>query len=185
MGAQLRHALSLGDLTNAEASSGLKTALEKGALSSISLLGLGCRIWTSAAKSSHSFAKAWKRCVKTAVTLDRGRRLTELVMAISRAAESAVPMGGRLSGRRAFYECQRCQNILTGAGFSVTSFFAEKTRTPLGVKFLPINQPGDEKSRSARSTATLPEGVASSPCEGRRQHQRYVTGRTRLTACTL
>ena len=33
------HALSLGDLTNAEASSGLKTALEKGALAAVGLLG--------------------------------------------------------------------------------------------------------------------------------------------------
>ena len=32
-------ALSLGDLTNAEASQGLKTALEKGALAAVSLLG--------------------------------------------------------------------------------------------------------------------------------------------------
>ena len=33
------HALSLSDLTNAEASNGLKTALERGALTAVNLLG--------------------------------------------------------------------------------------------------------------------------------------------------
>jgi hypothetical protein len=36
---QQAHALSLGDLTNADAAAGIKTALQQGALAAVSLLG--------------------------------------------------------------------------------------------------------------------------------------------------
>jgi hypothetical protein len=37
------------------------------------------------------------------------------------------------------------KNILTGGETSVTTFFAEKTRAPLGVKFLPVVTKATEK----------------------------------------
>ena len=66
--------------------------------------------------------------------------------AINRAAEAAVPMGKDLlvSAVRAM-NVNDAKNILQGGETSVTSFFAEKTRAPLGLKFLPVVTQATEK----------------------------------------
>ncbi len=132
------YALSLNDLTNAQASQGLKEALEKGARSAVSLLGrpdgfLGndkVRIplpgyLDDAGKLLRSFGQ--------------GARLDELINAMNRAAEAAVPMAQEmLISAVKSLNVQDAKNILTGGDISVTNFFSEKTRLPLGQKFLPV-----------------------------------------------
>ena len=68
-----------------------------------------------------------------------GQRIDELMTSLNRAAEAAVPMGKDLlvSTVRAM-NVNDAKNILSGGETSVTSFFAEKTRAPLGLKFLPV-----------------------------------------------
>ena len=83
-------ALSLSDLTNAEASSGLKTALEKGALSAIGLLGktdgfLGNPLVKIPLPGFLEQAAGLLRA------LGQGGRIDELITSMNRAAESAVP----------------------------------------------------------------------------------------------
>ncbi len=69
----------------------------------------------------------------------QGKRTDELVAAINRAAEAAVPMGkDLLVGAVRSMNVDDAKNILQGGETSVTHFFAEKTRAPLGVTFLPV-----------------------------------------------
>ena len=132
------HALSLGDLSSADASSGLKAALGQGANAAVALLGrtdgfLGnplVRIplpgyLEDAAKLLRKFGQ--------------GKRIDELVTTINRAAEAAVPMGkDLLVSAVQDMSVTDARKILTGGDTSVTQFFARKTRAPLGEQFLPI-----------------------------------------------
>lgn len=134
---QQAQALSLGDLSNAEASSGLKTALEKGALAAVALLGKTDGFLGNP-KVRIPLPGYLEDASKLLRNFGQGQRIDELVTAINRAAEAAVPMGKDLlvSAVRSM-SVTDAKNILAGGETSVTNFFAEKTRAPLGVKFLP------------------------------------------------
>jgi len=135
---QQAHALSLGDLTNAEASSGLKTALEKGALAAIALLGKADGFLGNP-KVRIPLPGYVEDASKILKNFGQGKRIDELVTSINRAAEAAVPMGRDLlvSAVRSM-NFNDAKNIVQGGETSVTNFFAEKTRPPLGMKFLPV-----------------------------------------------
>jgi hypothetical protein len=135
---QQAHALSIGDLTNAEASQGLKVALERGALSAVSLLGktdgfLGNEKVRIPLPGYLEDASRFLR------VLGQGERIDELVTAMNRAAEAAVPMAKDLliSAVRSM-NVTDAKKILVGGDTSVTTFFADRTRAPLSIKFLPV-----------------------------------------------
>ena len=139
------HALSLGDLTQAEAGTGLKTALEKGALAAISLLGRPDGFLGNP-KVRIGLPGYLEDASKLLKNFGQGKRIDELVTAINRAAESAVPMGkDMLVGAVRSMNVNDAKNILTGGDTSVTNFFADKTRAPLGIKFLPVVNQATEK----------------------------------------
>lgn len=138
-------ALSLGDLSSADASSGLKAALSQGAQAAVSLLGrndgfLGNpRVRIGLPGYLEDAAKVMK-------SLGQGKRIDELVVSINRAAEAAVPMGqDLLVGAVQSMTVTDAKNILTGGDNSVTTFFADKTRAPLGQRFLPVVNEATEK----------------------------------------
>ena len=132
------HALSLGDLTNAEAGNGLKMALEQGAAAAVALLGRNDGFLGNP-KVRISLPGYLEDAAKLMKTLGQGKRIDELVTSINRAAEAAVPMGtGLLVGAVRSMNVNDAKNILQGGDTSVTRFFSEKTREPLGLKFLPV-----------------------------------------------
>jgi Protein of unknown function (DUF4197) len=172
-------ALSLDDLTNAEASSGLKTALERGALSAVSLLGktdgfLGNPLVRIPLPGFLQDASKLMR------TLGQGKRIDELVTSMNRAAETAVPMAkDLLVGAVKSMSVTDAKNILQGGDTSVTSFFAEKTRAPLGVKFLPIVTQATEKvglAQKYNAVASKASGMGLMKKEDS-NIQSYVTGK--------
>ena len=131
-------ALSLADLTNAESSQGLKTALEKGALAAIGALGktdgflLNDKVRIPLPRFLESAANLLR-------TLGQGGRIDELITSMNRAAETAVPQArDMLVGAVKSMNVDDAKKILGGGDTSVTEFFAQKTRTSLGTKFLPI-----------------------------------------------
>ena len=145
---QQAHALSVGDLagvTNGEAGSGLKTALEKGAIAAVALLGKPDGFLGNP-KVRIPLPGYLEDVSKLLKNLGQGKRIDELVTSINRAAEAAVPMGKDLlvSAVRGMNVAD-AKGILTGGATSVTNFFAEKTRAPLGVKFLPVVTQATEK----------------------------------------
>ena len=174
------HAVSLGNLTNAEASSGLKTALEKGALMAVALLGKPDGFLGNP-KVRIPLPGYLEDASKLLKNFGQGRRIDELVMAINRAAESAVPMGkDLLVGAVRSMNVNDAKNILTGGDTSVTSFFAEKTRAPLGVKFLPVVSQATEKVGLARKYNEFAGKAAGFGLVKKEDAniQQYVTGRT-------
>lgn len=138
-------ALSLGDLSNAEASQGLKTALEKGALAAVSLLGRTDGFLGND-KVRIPLPGFLKDAAKLLKAMGQGKRVDELVTSMNRAAETAVPMAkDLLVAAVKSMTVDDAKKILTGGETSVTGFFADKTREPLGVKFLPVVTKATEK----------------------------------------
>ena len=135
---QRAHALSIGDLSNAEAAQGLKTALEKSALAAVSLLGKTDGFLGND-KVRIPLPGYLEDVSQLLRAMGQGARLDELLTAMNRAAEAAVPMAKDLllAAVRSM-NVTDAKSILTGGDTSVTAFFAEKTRAPLGVKFLPV-----------------------------------------------
>lgn len=135
---QRAHALSIDDLTNTEASQGLKAALEKSALAAVSLLGRTDGFLGNE-KVRIPLPGYLEDASKLLRALGQGGRIDELVTAMNRAAEAAVPMAKDLlvNAVRSM-NVTDAKQILVGGDTSVTAFFAEKTRAPLSVKFLPV-----------------------------------------------
>ena len=174
------HALSLGDLTNAEAGSGLKMALEQGAAAAVALLGKNDGFLGNP-KVRIPLPGYLEDAAKLMKAFGQGKRIDELVTSINRAAEAAVPMGtGLLVGAVRSMNVNDAKNILQGGDTSVTRFFSEKTREPLGVKFLPVVARSIEKVGLANQYNEFASKAASFGLVKKEDAniQRYVTGKT-------
>ena len=176
-------ALSVSDLagiSNKDASTGLKTALEKGALAAVALLGKPDGFFGND-KVRIALPGFLQDAAGIMKTLGQGKRIDELMLSINRAAEAAVPMGKDLlvSSVRSMSVAD-AKNILTGGETSVTNFFAEKTRTPLSGTFLPIVTRATEKVGLANQYNEL-AGKASGFGLVKKEDaniQQYVTGKS-------
>lgn len=173
-------ALSLGDLSNAEASQGLKAALEKGALAAVNLLGKtdGFLGNDKVRIPLPGFLEDASKLLKT---LGQGKRVEELVTSMNRAAEAAVPMAkDLLAGAVKSMTVTDAKKILSGGDTSVTGFFAEKTREPLGVKFLPVVTKATEKVGLAAKYNRVAAKAAGMGLVKKEDAniQQYVTGKS-------
>jgi len=131
-------ALSLDDLSNRDASSGLKAALEKGSVAAVGKLGVENGFLNND-KVKIPLPKILERAKPLLKMTGRGQQLDELEVAMNRAAESAVPLAKPLLLNAVkSMTITDAKNILTGGETSVTTFFKEKTSAQLRVKFLPI-----------------------------------------------
>lgn len=135
---QQAHALSLADLSGADASSGVKAALGKGAEAAVALLGQPGGFLDNP-KVRIPLPGYLEDAAKLMRKFGQGKAIDELVTGMNRAAEAAVPMGKEvLVGAVQNMSVTDAKKILTGGDTSVTDFFAEKTRAPLTERFLPI-----------------------------------------------
>lgn len=174
------HALTLDNLTNAEASNGLKTALEKGALAAVALLGKTDGFLGNP-KVRIPLPGYLEDASKLLRNFGQGKRIDELVTAINRAAEAAVPMGkDLLVGAVRAMSVSDAKNILQGGETSVTNFFVEKTRVPLGVKFLPVVTQATAKVGLANKYNEVAGKAAGFGLVKKEDAniQQYVTGKT-------
>jgi len=138
-------ALSLSSLSNADASSGVKAALGKGADVAVALLGQPGGFLDNP-KVRIPLPGYLDDAAKLLRKFGQGKRIDELVTTINRAAEAAVPMGkDLLVGAVQSMTVTDAKNILTGGDTSVTDFFATKTRAPLSERFLPVVTQATEK----------------------------------------
>lgn len=177
---QQARALSLGDLTEGDASQGIKVALEKGALAAVALLGKTDGFLGNP-KVRIPLPGFLEDASKLLKMTGQGKRVEELVTSMNRAAEAAVPMGRDiLVGAVKSMSVTDAKNILGGGENSVTQFFAEKTRTPLGEKFLPIVTQATEKvglANQYNKVAGKAAGIGLVKSEDA-NIQRYVTGKS-------
>lgn len=173
-------ALTLADLSNQDASNGLKAALEKGALAAVGLLGRpdGFLGNDKVRIPLPGYLDDAARLLKT---LGQGKRVDELVTGMNRAAEAAVPMGQQLLvGAVKNMSVGDAKSILSGGDDSVTQFFARKTREPLGATFLPMVTRATEKVGLAASYNKVAGKAAGLGLMKKEEAtiELYVTGKT-------
>jgi hypothetical protein len=131
-------ALSLSDLTNQEASGGLKAALEKGATVAVGKLGVEDGFLNND-KVRIKLPSIVEKARPLLKMTGHGAQLDELAVSMNRAAEAAVPMAKPLLlDAVKSMSVTDARNILAGGDTSVTDFFREKTSSQLRIKFLPI-----------------------------------------------
>jgi hypothetical protein len=127
-----------GLLSESDASAGVRAALERGATSAVSLLGRSDGFLRNP-KVRIELPGFLSDAAKLLRATGQGRRVDELVTAMNRAAEAAVPEAKTLLVAAVkSMSVEDAVKIVRGGDNSVTQFFSTKTRQPLGVKFLPI-----------------------------------------------
>jgi hypothetical protein len=132
-------------LSELDAASGIRTALERGAVAAVGLLGK-----TDGFLGNPKVRIPLPGFLNDAAGLLKAtgqqKRVDQLVLAMNRAAEAAVPEAkALLVGAVKAMSVDDAVKIVKGDDNSVTRFFADKTREPVGEKFLPIVTQATEK----------------------------------------
>ncbi|MFZ6735962.1 DUF4197 domain-containing protein [Undibacterium sp. Ji42W] len=150
------HAMSFADLSNQDASTGLKAALDKGSSAAVSKLGVDGGFLNND-KVKIQLPSILEKARPILQMTGKGQQLDELVVSMNRAAESAVPMAKPLLVNAVkSMSLTDAKNILTGGETSVTDFFREKTSTSLSEKFLPmVKGVTDKAGLSAKYNAVM------------------------------
>jgi hypothetical protein len=175
----LSHA-QLSALSAGDASQGVRAALEKGASVAVDMLGrpdgfLGNPLVRIPLPGALEDAARLLR------PLGMGGRIDELVTAMNRAAEAAVPLSrDLLMAAVRGMTVSDAAAILTGGPTSVTDFFAQRTRAPLADKFLPVVTRATERVALAdKYNRVASKAAGMGLLRGDETNvQRYVTGKT-------
>jgi len=131
-------ALDLGSLSNTDAASGLKDALTQGSAAAVSKLGVE-NGFLGNDKVRIPLPDALKRVEGGLRLLGMQKQADELVTAMNRAAEQAVPEAkALLVGAVKNMSVQDAKGILTGGDTAATEYFRKTTSGQLTQKFLPI-----------------------------------------------
>ncbi|MES2071351.1 MAG: DUF4197 domain-containing protein [Pseudomonadota bacterium] len=175
----LAFALSLGDLSNQDASAGLKAALDKGSSAAVAKLGAenGFLFNDKVKIQLPSLLEQARPLLKMT---GKGQQLDELVVSMNRAAEAAVPMAKPLLVNAVkSMSISDAKNILTGGETSVTDFFKEKTSSQLSVQFLPIvKKVTDKAGLSAKYNSVMGQASRLGAVSGKEATvEGYVTQR--------
>jgi hypothetical protein len=144
-------AAQLEQITSREASSALKAALEKGSLAAVASLGRTDGFFGNP-QVKIPLPDSLQRAEKLMRRFGMGRQADELILALNRAAEAAVPEAKQLfvdSVRR--MTLQDAKGILTGGPTSGTDYFRRTTSDPLRARFLPIVKKATAKVKLAET----------------------------------
>ncbi len=132
-----------------DAAAGVRAALERGALAAVSLLGRTDGFLGNP-KVRIPLPGYLEKAAKLMKATGQGKRVDELVTAMNRAAEAAVPEARTLFVSTVKnMSVEDALGVVRGGPTSVTDYFAGKTRAPLGEKFLPIVTRATEKVKLA------------------------------------
>ena len=138
-------------LTNQDAVSGLKAALEKGSGAAVDVLGRTDGFFGNSAVKI-PLPDSLKKYEKLMRNLGMGKYADELILTMNRAAEAAVPEAKTLfvdSIKK--MTVQDAKGILTGGPTSGTDYFKRTTSEQLRAKFLPIVKQATAKVKLADS----------------------------------
>ena len=168
------------EVTEMDAASGIRAALQRGAESAVGMLGKADG-FAGNPLVRISLPGFLNEVAKVAKYTGQQAKVDELVTAMNRAAEAAVPEAKTLLVNAVKnMSVSDAKRVLTGGEGSVTAFFAEKTRAALSTKFLPIVTKATDKVALAEKYNAL-AGKASSMGLMRKEDaniQQYVTGKT-------
>lgn len=132
-------------LSESDAAGGVRAALTRGANGAVNLLGRkdGFLGNPSVRIELPGFLNDAAKLFKLT---GQGRRVDDLVTAMNRAAEAAMPEARTLLVNAVkSMSVEDALQIVRGGETSVTQFFSTKTREPLGQKFRPIVSRATEK----------------------------------------
>jgi len=131
-------AQGLAGISDLDASKGLKTALETGAMAAVKLLGRPDGFLGNP-QVRIPLPGYLKDAAKFLSAMGQKKQVQDLETAMNRAAENAVPMSKDLLVKAVKgMSVTDAKQILSGGDTSVTDFFAGKTRAPLSTQFLPV-----------------------------------------------
>ena len=149
------------NLSEFDAASGVRAALERGALAAVGLLGKTDGFLGNP-KVRIPLPGYLNDAAKLLKAIGQQKRVDQLVTAMNRAAEAAMPEAkSLLVGAVKAMSVDDGVRVLKGGDNSVTQFFADKTREPLGVKFLPIVTQATEKVSLAAKYNSVAAKAAS------------------------
>ncbi|MFT3953648.1 MAG: DUF4197 domain-containing protein [Piscinibacter sp.] len=167
------------DLSETDAASGVRAALEKGATSAVGLLGRSGGFLGNP-KVQIPLPGFLEDAAKLLKMTGQQKRVDELITAMNRAAEAAVPEAKPLLINAVkSMSVEDARQVLTGGDNSVTQFFAGKTREPLAEKFLPIVTKATEKvSLADKYNAVASKAMGLGLVKKEEANvQQYVTGK--------
>ncbi len=169
-------ALDLASLTNQEASTGMRDALSQGAAKAVDLLGRPGGFLDNP-KVRIPLPDSLRRVESGLRLLGMQGQADELVVAMNRAAEAAVPEAkSLLVDAVKSMSVQDAKAILTGGDTSATDYFRRATSKQLTQKFLPIVSRWTEKVGLATQYNTLVERGAQLGLVGKDERiENYVT----------
>ncbi len=144
------NALSVSDLSNTEASKGLKTALIQGVDKAVSQLSAVDGFFGDK-EVKIALPDTMKKAEKTLRMLGMGKQADELVLKMNRAAEAAVPEAkALLVDAVKKMSVDDAKAILTGGEDAATQYFKKTTSVPMAEKFLPIVKKATENVELAQ-----------------------------------
>jgi hypothetical protein len=143
------HALSLADITGKDASGGLKEALTQGAGKAVEMLGRQDGFLGNP-KVKIPLPESVQKVEGLMRNLGMGKQADELLTAMNRAAEAAVPQAKTLLVNSIKQmSVEDAKGILSGGEDSATQYFRRTTSGPLGEKFKPVVQKAMAKVKLA------------------------------------
>ncbi len=143
-------ALDLADLSNKEATGGLKDALIQASGAAVGKLGVTDGFFKNP-KVKIPLPDSLKKVEKGMRMFGMGKQADELALRMNRAAEAAVPEAKALlidSVKK--MSVQDAKNILTGGDDAATQYFKKTTSGPMAEKFLPIVKKATEDVQLAQ-----------------------------------
>lgn len=166
-------------LSESDAAQGVRSALERGAIAAVGLLGRTDGFLGNP-KVRIPLPGILEDAAKLLKATGQQKRVDELVTAMNRAAEAAVPQARTLLVSTAkSISVDDAVKIVRGGDTSVTDYFARKTRAPLSEQFLPIVTRETEKVALAdKFNAVAGRAAKFGLLKGDDANiQRYVTGK--------
>jgi hypothetical protein len=157
----------------------IRTALERGAIAAVGLLGRTDGFLGNP-KVRIPLPGVLEDAAGMLRTLGQQRRVDELVTAMNRAAEAAVPEARQLLVNTVkALTVEDAVRIVSGGDDAATKFFAGKTREPLTERFLPIVGRATEKVKlAAKYDAVAGRAARLGLVKAEdADMKRYVTGR--------
>lgn len=164
----------------ADAAQAVRVALERGANAAVDLLGRNDGFLGNP-RVRIALPGALNGAAKLLKATGQQKQVDDLVTAMNRAAEAAVPQARTLLVTTAkSISVDDAIRIVQGGDTSVTDFFAGKTRAPLTEQFLPIVTRATQKvDLAAKYNAVAGQAAQFGLLKGDEGNvQRYVTARS-------
>ncbi len=171
---------SLDHVSNADAVTGLKQALNDGSIAAVAKLGIENGFFGNS-QVKIPLPPSLKRVEGAMRALGMRKQADELVLSMNRAAEAAVPEAKQLLVDAAKkMSVQDAKKILTGGDTAGTEYFKRSTQSQLTQRFLPIVKKATDRVGLAQQYNSIAhQGAALGLVkEDQATIERYVTQKT-------